>query len=269
MLCNVKERQFNIDDTHMDYIQFGTGKKPLVLIQGLNTRGIKGAGLPLAYMYRIFAKDYTVYLFDRRTNLPEDITVRDMAKDIASAMDMLHIANADICGVSQGGMIAQYLAIDRPDLVHALVLVATLSENNDTVSSVIAHWIALTQAGNMKALVSDMMLKLYSDKYIRRYKLFLPLLTLWQTPKDTQRFITLAKSCLTCSTYHILDQIQCPVLVIGGAKDKIVGSEAAKELADKLQCQYILYEDLGHAVYEEAKDFNQKVYEFFKQHNNL
>ena len=57
MLCNVKERQFNIDDTHMDYIQFGTGKKPLVLIQGLNTRGIKGAGLPLAYMYRIFAKD--------------------------------------------------------------------------------------------------------------------------------------------------------------------------------------------------------------------
>lgn len=59
------------------------------------------------------------------------------------------------------------------------------------------------------------------------------------------------------------------VQAIGGAKDKIVDSEVAKELADKLQCQYILYEDLGHAVYEEAKDFNQKVYEFFKQHNNL
>lgn len=27
MLCNVKERQFNIDDTHMDYIQFGTGNR--------------------------------------------------------------------------------------------------------------------------------------------------------------------------------------------------------------------------------------------------
>ena len=239
VLYGAKEAVLRLHDMEMNYICFGRGKKPLVMIQGLNTRGIKGAGLPLAYMYRIFAKDYTVYLFDRRANLPENITVRDMAKDIASAMDMLHIANADICGVSQG------------------------------VSSVIAHWIALTQAGNMKALVSDMTLKLYSDKYIRRYKLFLPLLTLWQTPKDTQRFITLAKSCLTCSTYHILEQIQCPVLVIGGAKDKIVGSEAAKELADKLQCQYILYEDLGHAVYEEAKDFNQKVYEFFKQHNNL
>jgi pimeloyl-ACP methyl ester carboxylesterase len=207
-----------------------------------------------------------VYLFDRRPDVWDSITVRDMAKDIASAMDTLHISNADVLGVSQGGMIGQYLAIDRPDLVHALVLAATLCRNNDTVVSVIDNWITLTQEHNMKALVHDMTVKLYSENYIRRYKPFLPLLTLLQKPKDPARFITLAKSCLTCDTYELLSQIQCPVLVIGGAQDKIVDSASAKELADKLGCELILYQHFGHAVYEEAKDFNQKVYDFFKQH---
>ena len=238
----------------------------MIMIQGLNTRNIKGTGLPLAYMYRIFAQDYTVYLFDRRPDVWDGITVRDIAKDIASAMDVLNITNADVFGVSQGGMIAQYLAIDRPDLVHAMVLAATLCQNNDTVTSVINHWIALTQEGNMKALVYDMTVKLYSDNYIRRYKPLLPLLTVLQKPKDTARFITLAKACLTCDTYELLDQIQCPVLVMGGAQDKIVSSTAAKELADKLGCELVLYEHFGHAVYEEAKGFNRKVYDFFKQH---
>ena len=29
------------------------------MIQGLNTRSIKGAAISLAYMYRIFAKDFS------------------------------------------------------------------------------------------------------------------------------------------------------------------------------------------------------------------
>ena len=50
----------------MNYITFGKGEKPLILIQGLSTRSIKGAAFSVAYMYRMFARDYKVYLFDRR-----------------------------------------------------------------------------------------------------------------------------------------------------------------------------------------------------------
>ena len=143
MLYNAKELKLNVQNMQLDYITFGNGTKPLVMIQGLNTRGIKGAALSLAYMYRIFAKDYKVYLFDRRPVIQEAITVRDMASDIAIAMDILGIKNADVFGVSQGGMIAQYLAIDRPELVRKLVLAVTLSQNNDTVKQVINNWIEM------------------------------------------------------------------------------------------------------------------------------
>ena len=114
----------------------------------------------------------------------------------------------------------------------------------------------------MKALVLDMALKMYSDAYVKRYKPFLPILTMVQKPKDKQRFIPLAKACLTCDAYSELEKIKCPVFVIGGAQDNIVTGEASKEIARKLGCECYLYESLGHAAYEEAEDFNKRVYEF-------
>ena len=65
MLYNAKELKITVQNMQFDYITFGNGTKPLIMIQGLNTRDIKGSSLSLAYMYRIFAKDYKVYLFDR------------------------------------------------------------------------------------------------------------------------------------------------------------------------------------------------------------
>lgn len=263
MMYHAKELKLNIQNMSFDYITFGKGSKPLVMIQGLNTRGIKGAALSLAYMYRIFAKDYKVYLFDRRPEVLEGITVRDMALDIAMAMDTLGIKNAYIFGVSQGGMIAQYLAIDRPDLVKKMVLAVTLSRNNETVKKVVSNWIKMTELGNMKELVKDMAEKMYSDAYIRKYRLFMPLLTMLQKPRDVKRFVILSKACFTCNTYELLDKIKCPVLVLGGKKDKVVTKEASEEIAEKLGCKIYMYDNLGHASYEEAKDFNKRVYDFF------
>lgn len=263
MMVHARELKLNIRNMAFDSIIFGRGTKPLVLIQGLNTRGIKGAALPLAWMYRLFAKEYKVYLFDRRPEVEEGITVRDMAADVAAAMDALGVANADVLGVSQGGMIAQYLAIDRPDLVRKLVLAVTLSRNNDTVQQTIHTWVDMAQRNAMKELVADMAEKMYSAAYVKRYRPFLPLLTLLQKPRDVRRFTILAGACLTCSAYERLDQIQCPVLVVGGRQDKVVTGAASEEIAQKLGCRIHLYENLGHASYEEAKDFNRIVYDFF------
>ena len=260
----IKEGTLNIPGAQMDYIVFGNGEKPLVMIQGLNTRGIRGSSRMLAWMYRCFSKDHTVYLFDRRRDLPEHVTVRELAADTAAAMDALQLTGADVLGVSQGGMMAQYLAIDRPELVGKLALAVTLSRNNATVQAVIRRWVDLTERGCMAQLVTDMAECMYSDGYLKKYRAFLPLLTLLQKPKDVRRFLTLAKACLTCSAYDELENIRCPVLVIGGQRDQIVGAEASREIAEKLGCELYLYERFGHAAYEEAGDFNRRIQDFFR-----
>lgn len=264
MLYHAKEQKLTLPQGRLDCITFGSGSKPLVMIQGLNTRGIHGSAAALAWMYRRFAKDYTVYLFDRREDLPEGVTVRELAADTAAAMDALGLRKADIFGVSQGGMMAQYLAIDRPDLVNRMVLAVTAARNNATAESVIVRWIDWVERGQMRQLVTDMAEKMYSERYLRRYRPLLPLLTVLQKPTDVPRFVNLAKACLTCEAYGELDQVRCPVLVIGGGQDKIVGAAAARELGEKLGCPVHVYETLGHAAYEEAKDFNERVYRFLR-----
>ena len=264
-MYNAKELKLTLNNKQINYITFGKGTKSLIMIQGLNTNGIKGAANSLAYMYRIFAKDYTVYLFDRRTEVYDGITVRELAADIAEAMDALGLVNADVFAVSQGGMIGQYLAIDRPDLVHRMVLAVTLSRNNDVVKEVLSNWIQMTEQENYKELVVDMAVKMYSDAYVKRYKPFMPLLTAVQKPKDKERFITLAKASLTCNAYEELEQIKCPVLVLGGSRDKVTTGQASVEIAEKLGCEIYMYEDLGHAAYEEAKDFNRRVSDFLME----
>ena len=266
MLPHVKESCLTLGEIRMDHIEFGHGSKPLILIQGLNTNGIRGSGPMLSLMYRKFAKDYRVYLFDRRADLPAEITIRELAHDLALAMDTLKLKNADILGVSQGGMIAMCLAIERPDLVRKLVLAVTASRNNETLQRIIEGWVEMTEQHDIKRLITDMAENMYSDAYLKRYRPILPLLTLVQKPKDPSRFLTLAKSCLTCNVYGELPRIQCPTLVIGGSRDKIVTAQASREIAERLGCRLHLYETLGHAAYEEAGDFNEIVLRFFREH---
>ena len=52
---------------------------------------------------------------------------------------------------------------------------------------------------------------------------------------------------------------------MGGAEDKIVTGIASEEIAERLGCELHMYEDLGHAAYEEAEDFNQRIYDFFSK----
>ena len=135
MLLNAKNGVVTIGDTEMDYISFGKGKEVLIILPGLGDglTTVKGTALPFAMAYREYAANYKVYVFSRKNRLKEGYSTRDMAKDQAEAMEILGISKADIMGVSQGGMIAQYLAIDYPNLVNKLVLAVTLSNQNETV----------------------------------------------------------------------------------------------------------------------------------------
>lgn len=264
MFWNAKEGTVNVNNSHVDYITFGKGNRVLILIHGLSVKGVKGTAIPLAYMYRIFAKYYKVYVFDRIHDIPAGYMVTDMANDIASTMTLLGIKCADVLGVSQGGMIAQALAMNYPKMVHKLVLGVTLSKPNGTVKEVVGHWIEYAQKKDYKALNREAFTLMYSDAYLKKNKWLLPIAVHFTKPDNLDKFERLAKACITFDGYNELAKILCPVLVLGGKQDKVVTGKASEEIAEKLGCELYMYDDLGHAAYEEAKDFNQRIYDFLK-----
>ena len=258
----VKRNKVEVGGTVMDYVTFGEGARPLVLIPGLSFKTVKKFAEPFAFMYRIFARDFKVYAFDRKRDIPIGYTIKQMADDLAAALEKLEIADADVMGVSQGGMIAQYLTIQYPHLVHKAVFAVTLSRLNDTARSAISNWIRLAVNNDFEGIAKQMLEDVYSDAYIRRFGKYFPVISRFGKPKDMGRFAILARACLTCNAYHDLDKIQCPVLVIGAKKDLVLTGEASEEIAEKLGCECYMYEELGHSAYEEAPDFNRRVLEF-------
>lgn len=253
------------DGTTLDCAVFGWGSRALVLIPGLSFQRVRGAVLPLAYMYRSFSKEYTVYVMDKKEEVPDGYTIRELAEDTAFVMEQLGLSSADVFGVSQGGMIAQYLAIDHPQLVRKLVLGVTASRKNETMEAVIHSWVKMAEQGSYEALVMDMLPKMYSEQYVRKYRWMFPILSKVGKPKDFSRFIALAKACLTCDSYPELHKITCPVFVIGGKQDQVVTAAASEEISAQLKCKIYMYDALGHAAYDEAPDFNRRIAQFLRE----
>ena len=267
-MLNAKNAHLDLPTGTVDYIRFGSGRKALVMIPGVGDglKTVRGMALPFALLYRSLAKDFTVYVFSRRRILSPGMTTRDMAEDLNAAMEALDLRSAAVVGVSQGGMICQWLAIDHPDKVERLVLTVTLSRPNATMQDVIARWIGMADAGDYTGIMVDTAERSYSEKRLKRARLQYRLLGSVGKPKSFDRFRIQAASCATHDAYDRLDRIACPTLVIGGKDDRIVTGRASEEIAERIPgCRLFMYEGLGHGLYEEAPDFLRRVSEFCGQ----
>ena len=267
MIGNAKNGTLDLSETQMDHIRFGTGPKSLVILPGLGDglQTVKGTAIPMALMYRIFAKDFTVYAFSRKTPLPEACTTRDMARDQAEAMDALGIEKADILGVSMGGMIAQWLAIDFPQKVGKLILTVTCARPNAILRESVEEWIGLAERGDHTAFMRSQLLRIYSEDYCRRNMWMAPVVGRLTKPRSYDRFFIQAKACLTHDAFEELSRIGAPVFVIGGEQDKALGGEASRVIAAAIPgVRLRMYPQWGHGLYEEAKDYNETVLSFLK-----
>lgn len=265
-MLHAKNCRIAVGNTDMDYITFGQGERPLVMLPGLGDalKTVKGTALRFALAYRAFAKNHTVYMFSRKNRMPAQYSIRDMAEDQAQAMRSLGITDACVMGVSQGGMIAMHLAAAHPELVSRLVLANTAATCNGTMERVVENWLRLSEADDFKGLFIDSAEKTYTEKKLKQYRPLYPILAAASRPKSLERFITQASACLHHDASDALKKIGCPALVIGGDCDRIVGAESAVALAKQIaDCQLMICKGYGHGAFEECSSFQARVLDFF------
>lgn len=265
MLWNAKNGSVKVDNTDMYYVSFGHGSKNLIVLPGLSDGllTVKGKALLLASPYTKYFNDYTVYMFSRKNDMPDGCSIRDMAADQAKALEALGITKTSVMGVSQGGMIAQFMAIDYPGLIEKLIIAVSAPQVNEMVHNNVSSWIEMAKRGDHKSLMIDVAEKGYSEKYLRAYRKTYPLMGFIGKPRNYNRFFVNANAILQFDAYKELDKIVCPTYIIAGDKDKTVGIDASYELHEKINdSELYVYEGLGHTAYEEAKDFYNRVYEF-------
>ena len=241
------------------------GPEIFVLFPGLYTKSLMPLAPLIAEMYRRFLEKYTICVFDRVAEPPEHCTVRSMADDTIRAMESLGIRDACVMGVSMGGMLAQVLAAARPDLVRCLVIGSSTSHVTDRAGKILREWAALARAGKADELSRSFASLIYTASFYAKHEKAILNSFSGAGESDLKRFAVFAE-CLCGFRMPENEKAVCPVLAVGGGEDRIFDPEEIHGIARRNGGRSFIYEHYGHAVYDEAADYPERVWNFFEEH---
>jgi pimeloyl-ACP methyl ester carboxylesterase len=178
---------------------------------------------------------------------PLPYTLRDMARDAVGLLDALGIPQAHLVGVSMGGAIAQYVAIDFPE--RTLSLTSVMANSGNPALPVVAdpeRFMALpTPPADDPQAYIDYQVKVHQLLNSPAYPSDEATLREWVTRDVARSYNTsgLARQQLISiaghfehDTYRLrhLETIKVPTVVLHGADDPLVPVVSAEDLAARI-----------------------------------
>ena len=265
---NIQIETVRTERFSMDWFRFGQGKKTLVILPGLSVGSVMQYAQTIARSYRLLKDEFTVYLFDRRKELPETYSVEEMARDTAEAVRTLGLERISLFGASQGGMMAMCIAAEHPEMVDRLALGSTAARVPEERYQTVCGWVELAKAGNAENLYMAFGEAIYPPAVFEKVRGLLAETAKGITEEDLARFVILAEGVKGFDITDRLERIACPVLVIGSRDDRVLGPESSGEIAERLkgitECELYMYDGYGHAAYDLAPDYKERLYRFLR-----
>ena len=241
---------------------------PLVMIRGL--------GSNVDHWYEqvpTLSRKYQLLVFDNRgiarsSDPGGAFSTRDMAADTAALMESAGIESAHLLGYSMGGMVAQEMALNYPEKIKGLILVATdcgitqRIKARPEVSRLFSQMVSLGTPEAKLAAAACLYAKHTFEsntKVIERYN------EVSMRFPASQDIMTRQWAAVTqhdaCSR---LQSISSPALTLTGSEDVLIPPENAKIMAEMIpNARMSTIDDGGHLVLiEQPQQFNQAVIDF-------
>jgi pimeloyl-ACP methyl ester carboxylesterase len=255
------------------YVRIGSGPEKLVILPGVTLEN-EPPNRFAAWIYRLgfgrFARNYMVYVINRRRGMPPGYTTRDLARDYALVMEGV-LGPSHLMGFSTGGSIAQYVALDHPGALQNLILVVSACRLSEEGRKTCERWQALARERRWRELRADMASVTVSGETNKRLarafmKVFGRLVL--KVPSDPQDFLTTLEADLGHDTSGRLGEISAPSLIIGGSEDPFFSEALLRETTKKMpRCTLRVYEGVGHGVPKERKRrYEQDALAFLDDH---
>lgn len=242
-----------LDDTELAYEVEGDGP-PLLLIAGTAYAG--GTWWPQSI--DVLAQTFTVITYDHRgtgatPGTPGLYSTRMLAEDAAGLLEHLGLEQVHVAGHSMGGRVAQWLALDRPDLVETLVLLASgpgafPGQFED------GEWMIRGLPLKAAASMVEHGYEAFFEGYIRHSMLTAPFQRQQAEEADAivqhitayrptlQEYLKHSIARQEHQTTELLDRLKMPLLVVIGEEDRDVGGTGSH-----WQQSMYLYERISHS----------------------
>lgn len=211
---------------------------------------------------------YRVIRYDARghgqSSVPTgDYTIDQLGEDALAILDDLDAAAAHVCGISLGGLTAQWLAVHAPERVASVVLANTAARIGSVESW--TERIALVRAKGMLAAADQAMPRWFSPAFRER------------DPETVHVFRSMIQACSPegylgcCAALRDADlreriaTIDCPTLAIASTADSATPPEGLAFIRDRVAGAELVILESGHLSNVECADeFTAAVLDFLE-----
>jgi pimeloyl-ACP methyl ester carboxylesterase len=228
------------------FTERGSGP-PLLLVHGLMVTGqmFEPVAEHFTVRHRVIMPDLRGHGQSR--SLPPPYTVVQLASDLSRLLDHLGIDTTAVLGYSQGGTIAQQLALDYPGRCNRLVLACTYAFNMATFREKLEGHLAplfirVLGLRQFAKLVISQGAKGLSKE---RRDWFVGLIA----DQDPRLMLSAWKEMMAFDSRRRLAEIKCPTLVVAASNDVGVPLHHAKMLHDGITgSQLVIIDGANHAL---------------------
>ncbi|WP_066252272.1 alpha/beta fold hydrolase [Neobacillus drentensis] len=247
--------------SEIPYLRLGAGE-PLVFLHGLGEVK-EGWGNQFE-----FANQYDLIIPDLRGHgeyiTPGEISIKNFAYDVISLLKGLGIESAHICGLSMGGIVAQEIYRQAPEMCRSLMLVSTLHFAPHHLGKLFTDFRKNRSENKSLEDITERSAKvcLYSwtkeniDSFSQFYK------------PNKEFFFKSMDACLKVNNITLLPTIKVPTLIIGGQYDSVIPVWVQLMMHKQIRhSEFVIFRNTGHIAKLEAKDeFNQVLWTFLNKH---
>lgn len=145
-------------------------------------------------------------------------TVAELGADVLALMDRLGLARAAYCGLSLGGMVGQWLAINAPQRIDRLILISTAAQL-PPASGWHERAAAVRAAGDVGAIADSVLGRWFTPGYAAGHPEVVARHRAMVAGTPPEGYAACCEAVATMDERAGLPRITAPTLVIMGAQD--------------------------------------------------
>jgi 3-oxoadipate enol-lactonase len=216
--------------------------------------------------YRMIAADTRGHGATDKPDGPYDMEM--FARDYAALADALGLGKLCVIGLSQGGMVAQKLALIRPELVSALVLVSTSCKSDPSLRDNMEARIAAMEKAGPQAAARIAAESIFSPGWRQANPAALARFCEWRAAMPAAPLNAATRALYDFDLSRDLPRIAVPTWVIAGEADVLTRPKGMQEIAALIPgAQYRLIPNSGHMIpVEQPEPLTALIADFLGAH---
>jgi len=195
---------------------------------------------------------------------PGPYTLEQLVDDAVGILDKLGLDRVRFVGLSMGGMIAQGLALSRPDRIERLVLADTSARIPVEAQPVWQERIDAVHSGGMQAVAESTLERWFTPDYLKQNASEIDEIRQQILATPTTGYFGCSEAIRRLNYLDRLSAIQAPTLIMVGADDPATPVAAAEAMNAQIKgSKLVVIPDAAHlSNIEQAQIFNDNLIAF-------